>query len=53
MNIGRRLRIRQPTRIDDVKTDIQLHHDVIAELKRDTSINSAQIGVAVNDGVVT
>lgn len=53
MSVDRRLRLRQPTGIDDVKTDIQLQHDVIAELKWDTSINSAQIGVAVNSGVVT
>lgn len=36
-----------------MKTDIQLQHDVIAELKWDTSINAAQIGVEVNSGVVT
>lgn len=36
-----------------MKTDIQLQHDVIAELKWDTSINAALIGVTVNDGVVT
>jgi osmotically-inducible protein OsmY len=53
MGVGRILQLSQPTGIDDVKTDIQLQHDVIAELKWDTSINSAQIGVAVNGGVVT
>jgi osmotically-inducible protein OsmY len=36
-----------------VKSDIQLQRDVLAELKWDTSINAAQIGVAVNDGIVT
>lgn len=38
-----------------MKTDIQLQHDVIAELKWNpsTSINAEQIGVEVKDGVVT
>jgi osmotically-inducible protein OsmY len=36
-----------------VKTDSQLQQDVLAELKWDTSVRAAEIGVAVKDGVVT
>ena len=36
-----------------MKTDAQLQQDVIAELKWEPSINAAQIGVEVNDGIVT
>lgn len=36
-----------------MKTDTQLQNDVMAELKWDPSINAAQIGVEVNNGVVT
>ena len=36
-----------------MKTDTQLQQDVIAELKWEPSVNSAQIGVEVKDGVVT
>ena len=36
-----------------MKTDTQLQSDVMAELKWDTSINATQIGVEVNNGVVT
>ncbi len=36
-----------------MKTDSQLQQDVIAELKWEPSINTAGIGVEVNDGVVT
>ncbi|WP_205677524.1 MULTISPECIES: BON domain-containing protein [Aquitalea] len=36
-----------------IKTDTQLQTDVIAELQWDPQINSSQIGVQVNDGVVT
>ena len=35
------------------KTDKQLQQDVIAELEWDPSIDHADIGVAVHDGVVT
>lgn len=35
------------------KTDSQLQHDVIAELEWEPSVDHADIGVAVNDGVVT
>lgn len=35
------------------KTDAQLQHDVIAELEWEPSVDHADIGVAVNDGVVT
>ena len=35
------------------KTDKQLQHDVTAELAWDPSINAAEIGVEVKDGVVT
>ena len=36
-----------------MKTDTQLQLDVIAELKWEPSVNAAQIGVEVQDGVVT
>ena len=36
-----------------MKTDAQLQLDVIAELKWEPSVNAAQIGVEVKDGVVT
>lgn len=36
-----------------MKTDTQLQLDVIAELKWQPSVNAAQIGVEVKDGVVT
>jgi osmotically-inducible protein OsmY len=35
------------------KTDKQLQHDVLAELRYEPRINAAQIGVAAQDGVVT
>ena len=36
-----------------MKTDAELQQDVIAELKWEPSINAAQIGVEVKDGIVT
>jgi osmotically-inducible protein OsmY len=36
-----------------MKTDTQLQQDIIAELKWEPSVNAAQIGVEVKDGVVT
>ena len=36
-----------------MKTDAQVQQDVIAELKWEPSINAAQIGVEVKDGIVT
>ena len=36
-----------------MKTDEQLKKDVEAELEWDASINAANVGVAVKDGVVT
>lgn len=36
-----------------MKTDSQLQQDVMAELKWEPSVNAAQIGVEVQDGVVT
>lgn len=36
-----------------MKTDVQVQHDVLAELKWEPSINAADIGVEVKDGVVT
>lgn len=36
-----------------MKTDIQLHKDVIAELTWDPRVNHKEIGVATKDGVVT
>jgi osmotically-inducible protein OsmY len=36
-----------------MKTDAQLQQDVIAELKWEPSVNPAQIGVEVKDGIVT
>jgi len=35
------------------KTDSQLQHDVMAELEWEPAVDHADIGVAVNDGVVT
>jgi osmotically-inducible protein OsmY len=35
------------------KSDLQLQQDVLAELKWDPSINAAEIGVEVKDGIVT
>jgi osmotically-inducible protein OsmY len=36
-----------------MKTDAELQRDVVAELSREPSINAAQIGVEVKDGIVT
>jgi osmotically-inducible protein OsmY len=36
-----------------MKTDAQLQQDVLAKLKRETSVNGAEIGVEVNEGHVT
>ena len=36
-----------------MKTDMQLKKDVIAELDRDPSVNAADIGVEVKEGIVT
>ena len=36
-----------------MKTDSQLQKDVLAELKWEPSVNAAQIGVEVKDGIVT
>jgi osmotically-inducible protein OsmY len=36
-----------------MKTDIQVQQDVLAELKWEPSINAADIGVEVKDGIVT
>jgi osmotically-inducible protein OsmY len=36
-----------------MKSDTELHNDVLAELKWEPSVNAAHIGVTVNDGVVT
>lgn len=36
-----------------MKTDSQLQQDIIAELKWEPSVNAAQIGVEVKDGIVT
>ncbi|WP_420991471.1 BON domain-containing protein [Cupriavidus sp. 30B13] len=36
-----------------MRTDTQLQRDVMAELRWESSINAAQIGVEVSDGVVT
>ena len=36
-----------------MKTDAQLQKDVLAELSWEPSVNAAQIGVEVNDGIVT
>ena len=36
-----------------MKTDAQLQHDVLAELKWEPSINAAEIGVEVKNGLVT
>jgi osmotically-inducible protein OsmY len=35
------------------KSDVQLQQDVLAELKWEPSINAAEIGVEVKDGIVT
>lgn len=36
-----------------MKTDSQLQHDVMAELKWEPAVHAAQIGVEVKDGIVT
>jgi len=36
-----------------MKRDSQLQHDVMAELEFDPSVDHADIGVSVTDGVVT
>lgn len=36
-----------------MKTDLQLHKDVLDELRWDPRVNEAEIGVSVKDGVVT
>ncbi len=36
-----------------MKSDVQLQKDVLAELQWESSINAAQIGVEVKDGIVT
>ena len=36
-----------------MKTDLQLHKDVLDELRWDPQVNEAEIGVSVKDGVVT
>jgi osmotically-inducible protein OsmY len=36
-----------------VKTDLQLHRDVLDELRWDPRVNEAEIGVSAKDGVVT
>jgi len=36
-----------------MKTDSQIQRDVLAELNWEPSVNAAQIGVEVNDGIVT
>jgi len=36
-----------------MKTDVQLKHDVVAELDWERAINATNVGVAVKDGVVT
>ena len=36
-----------------MKTDTQLQQDVAAELKWEPSVNAAQVGVEVKDGIVT
>src|SRR6266508_3137348 len=41
--------ITQPTR----KTDTQLHHDVLEELKWDSRVDEKEVGVQVAAGVVT
>ena len=47
------LSLRQSKGIKIMKTDTQLQNDVMAELKWDPSVNAADIGVEVKDGVVT
>ena len=43
----------QPNESTIVKTDLQLQQAVLAELKRELSVNAAPIGVKVKDGIVT
>jgi osmotically-inducible protein OsmY len=35
------------------KTDTQLHHDVLEELKWDSRVDETEVGVEIDDGVVT
>ena len=50
----RRLDLRW-TKMENIvmKSDAQLQQDVLAELKWEPSINAAEIGVEVKDGIVT
>jgi len=36
-----------------IKTDAQIQHDVLDELKWDTRVKETDVGVEVNDGIVT
>ena len=36
-----------------MKTDSDLQRDVLDELKWESSVNAAHIGISVNDGIVT
>jgi hypothetical protein len=35
------------------KTDVQIHHDVLEELKWDSRVDETEVGVQVHNGVVT
>jgi osmotically-inducible protein OsmY len=35
------------------KTDVQIHHDVLEELKWDSRVDETEVGVQVDGGVVT
>src|SRR6185295_9279616 len=48
-----RLKRRRYVGGSNMKTDIELQRDVMEELKWETSVNTAHIGVAAKDGIVT
>lgn len=50
---ARRLMFYSTKRKPNMKTDLQLQQDVLAELNWEPSINAANIGVSVEEGIVT
>src|SRR5664279_283594 len=52
-HIPRKLRFPQRTEKINMKSDLQLEQDVLEELKWEPSVNAADVGVEVKDGIVT
>ena len=53
LHIPRKLRFPQRTEKINMKSDMQLEQDVLEELKWEPSVNAADVGVEVKDGIVT